>query len=329
MTPALILIVGAGPAGLSAALWLHHLGLTPLLIDKEPVAGGMMRFNTLPNDWILGHPDVTGLELAQRFLHHLSLRAIPIHTSTSLQSLEPTLEGYRVTFRTATPSPLPPETTVAAILLVTGTRPRGFDALSPLPGLEQLSPDYFAVGPEAFHHLSAQSGRRILIIGGGDNAFENALLLLAHGAQPTLVMRRTPRAQAHLQAKLLQAVAAGRAFLYPHTRLLRLNHNPTTASLLTPTGLIEQPFDRLHLLIGYQPDHTALMAFPPPLRQQIALDPDGYLIVDPDGRTPLPRCYAAGDLVNPTFPSVLSAIAGGARAAKAIERDLRSPHPGV
>jgi NADPH-dependent glutamate synthase beta chain and related oxidoreductases len=52
-----VAVIGAGPAGLSAALWLHLLGLAPTLFERETDPGGMLRFNFLTNEWVLGFPD--------------------------------------------------------------------------------------------------------------------------------------------------------------------------------------------------------------------------------------------------------------------------------
>ena len=82
-----IAVVGAGPAGLSAALWLKNLGLTPIVIEREAKTGGMQNFNFLHNDWVLGQLALTGLNMASSFDLHVKERAVDIRLQCNLESI--------------------------------------------------------------------------------------------------------------------------------------------------------------------------------------------------------------------------------------------------
>jgi thioredoxin reductase len=316
-----IAILGAGPAGLSAALWLRNLGFAPCVLDSAPQAGGLQNLNFLANDWLLGQAGLTGPALAARFVDHAVGAGIRLRTGVRPVRLEGVAGAFRL--HLSDESVLPCQ----ALLVATGTRYRAEEVLAGVPGINDVPRERIAYGPYAFADLEAQAGRRILIIGGGDNAYENARLLAPAAAQVFLAIRSRSRAQQGLAAAVAAEEAAGRCRVLHPATLKAVSPGPVgLAATLVVAGATERiEVDRINVLAGYQPNTAFLReVLPPALHAGLRLDDQGYLLVDTAGRCGVAGIYAAGDVCNPRFPSVVSALAQGAIAAKTIELDSRT-----
>ncbi|PLK49286.1 NAD(P)/FAD-dependent oxidoreductase [Uliginosibacterium sp. TH139] len=319
-----VCVIGAGPAGMSCALWLHNLGLEATLVDTEKSPGGAMLLNFLNNNWVLGQRGLSGLEMAARFTEHVESLAIPLLLECRPTRLARDAHGQ---FQLSLETPQGISSVEAdAIVLATGTRFRGREILIGLPGFGQCDPGRLRYGPHCFTRLSMLAGKRLLVIGGGDNALENAALALDAGASVTVVARNQFRAQARFIERLQ---AAGHCALHADARLTALQPSPggLLASLEGAAGQWQLEVDRVHLLAGYAPNTAFLdgilaAEIAPPLK-----DERGYLCGDALGRTSTPGLYVAGDVGNPAFPNVLSALAQGAQVAKTIEFDLNQTRP--
>jgi thioredoxin reductase (NADPH) len=318
----LIAVLGAGPAGLSAALWLRNLGFEPRVIDAAAHAGGLQNLNFLANDWVLGQPGQTGPTLTARFVEHARTVGIAVVTGTRAIELAGRAGDFRL--RVDTGEVL----ACAAIVIATGTRFRADEVLAGVDGIAGVAADRIAYGPYAFADLAGCAGKRVLIVGGGDNAFENARLLAPNAAMVHLAVRSRPRAQQGLAAAVAEEIAAGRCRLFESARIQALAEGAAglQATLAVAQGTEEIMVDRIHVLAGYEPN-TAFIGevFPADLRDALCFDAQGYLIVDAVGRAGAAGIYAAGDVCNPAFPCVVSAIAQGALVARTIEMDTRTP----
>jgi thioredoxin reductase len=316
-----IVILGAGPAGLSAALWLRNLGFVPLVVDAAAAAGGLQNLNFLANDWVLGQPGQTGPVLARRFVDHALAAGVALTTGVRPVKLTGEVGRWQLSFDNGE------NVACVAVLIATGTRYRAEEVLAGVDGMAGVAPTRVAYGPYAFVDLDALTGKRILIVGGGDNAFENARLLASRDALVHLVVRGRPRAQQGLAAAVATAVAAGRCRLLGSARLLAVRQVADGLAVTIDVAGAEQVIvaDRLHVLAGYEPN-TAFVGqvFPSALTAAMRFDAQGYLLVDATGRTGAMGIYAAGDVCNPLFPSVVSALAQGALVAKTIELDTRT-----
>lgn len=317
-----VLILGGGPAGLSAALWLKNLGLMPLVVEGAARPGGLQNLNFLANNWVLGQAGLRGPALAARFVEHVKDAGVELLCGWRLASASGGPGDFRICLQG--PAGENRDFPCAAILVATGTRYRAEEVLAAVPGAAKLPPERIACGPWAFAHLAQLAGARVLIVGGGDNAFENARLLLARGVRVAIAMRSPSRAQ----RSLVDAVAENpRCLLLQPAALQELawDGQAIVATLATDQGSRTEIADHLHVLAGYEPNSAFLgQTFAPELAAALVVDKDGYLDVDSLARTGQAGVYGAGDVCNPNFPSVVSAVAQGALAAKTIELDLRN-----
>jgi len=314
-----VCILGAGPAGLSAALWLHNFGLRVTLLEKTDYAGGMQRLNFLPNDWLLGQPGLAGPELAQRFVAHVTRHvAITLHYGCLPTRIERLGKGFRITGAEGRCFDC------AAILLATGTRFRAEETMIRVDGFESHR-GVFSFGPHVFRDMERLAGQRVLIIGGGDNAFENARFLLELGCHVTLAARSAIRAQRVLRSRVENAENS-RVLCPVYLQKIALSADGVVASLVDQDSRMQAlQVDRIHVLAGYEPNTGFLRdCLGAECLARLRFDPAGYLVADGFGRTGCRGLYVAGDVCNPAHPCVVSALAEGAEAARGIEMDLRN-----
>lgn len=327
-----IAIIGAGPAGLSAALWLKKLGVTPVVIEKESITGGMQNFNFLNNDWVLGQVAATGVQMAKTFYQHVRNENIDVRTHTSMHNISVVNDGgFSISLLDVNGQ----ETTLVCdgIVLANGTRYIGKEILSGLIDKENLSLFEKAIieGPYTFLEIEKLQNKHVLIVGAGDNAFENASMLLKQDCRVSIVARSTPKAQSQF---VDEVVAHPNATVFEHASLSSLfcvdpasqsETKKIVAKINVETGSCELDVDRIHILAGYQANTDSVaLCFLLGLGKHLACDDNQFVLVDSFGRTNINRVYAAGDICNIHFPCVVSAIASGALAAKTISQDLLS-----
>ena len=329
-----VAIIGAGPAGLSAALWLSNLGLTPVIIDQSSATGGMLNVNFLTNDWVLGHVGMTGPEMATCYDQHVKNKKVDIRLTTRLQSIHRHEEGFCLTLQCSDSDNTanPPSLTFLhcnALLIATGTRYVDKNIL-PISVLDVAAP-YIVEGPYTFADIEKQCQKTIVIVGGGDNAFENASLLLERDCRVVLVVRSMSKAQ----RKFFDPVS-----VHPNARILEGAHIVSASridsalSVDIATDNVEDAINsssittiphvhHIHILAGYQANSESVVrCVAEGLQENIACDEKQFLRVDRFGRTNVSGIYAAGDICNTDFPSVVSAVSSGASVAKTISQDI-------
>ena len=170
------IIAGGGPAGAACAIWLRQLGADVLLIEAQDRLGGLQRRSPYENLWIPGVRGRTGQEVAEALDAHVAALDIPVLRGCPVTQVA--ADGRRVTT---------PRGDFAARFLViaTGSKPRGggFTAAANV-----------AIGPGAAMEALDVADKPVAILGGGDNAFDQARFVRDRGGRPTLFSRRAPRA---------------------------------------------------------------------------------------------------------------------------------------
>ena len=301
-----LLIVGAGPAGVSAALRARALELSVLLIDAGDAPGGQLH-------WVHFHPhDVPGFEagegpaLASVFARQLAQAAVPLRMQAPAEALEPAPgAGGGCVVRLTGGERLE----AGAVLVATGVRRRRLD----VPGgheLEGAGVSYSATGD-----LQRLAGRRVAIVGGGDAAFENALILAGAGSEVTLLVRGEARARPEFVARVR---ADARITVRPRTRVLAVLGEDSVSGVRVAgsAGESELPVEALVVKTGVVPNSEWCAG-------AVALDGDGYVRVDGLCATSSPGVWAAGDITRPLPLSIPVALGQGAQAAATIRTELR------
>lgn len=294
-------VVGAGPAGISAVLWLRDLDV-PFVWLGEPgrLGGTLLRVgNPLRN--VPGVLTADGPSLVQRYRNQLVQLDLTPQDGV-VQRITRREDSFDVQTNIGT-------IVARQVLLCTGTEPR----LPGLPGETQLLGN--GVEISVTRNRGRYAGQNVVVVGGGDAAAEGALLLaevcprvsmLVRGeqfrAQPRFVERilASPRIEVHWCASLSGYDTQGGSLVG-----VRLSDG----RLLACTGAF--------LRIGVQARLPAQM---PEVRKDAA----GYLTVDADGRTSVPGLWAAGDVTGAAFQSVAWAGGQAARAAWMIAQRSQS-----
>lgn len=303
------IVIGGGPAGLSAALWCDELGLATLLLEQDEEFGGQLRrvYNLIGNH--LGSDPVDGPGLRDRFVRQTAERGFSRKSGTSaiqadLQEMEITLyDGETVSAR--------------SVVIATGVRRRRAGA--------EGEEDFAGRGVIESGKKDAKqtAGKLVLIVGGGDAALENALILAEHAEKVYVVHRRatfTAREEFMRKAKNSPNIE----FLIER-RLQKIFGGERVEGVElanTATDEIETlAVDVVLIRIGVEPNSEIF-------KDQIETDNRGYIVVNSRCETSVEGVFAVGDVANPASPTVSTAVGMGATAAKAAHKYLASrPKP--
>ncbi|OWQ86956.1 hypothetical protein CDN99_19845 [Roseateles aquatilis] len=323
--PALVdaAIIGGGPAGCSAASWLAQLGLSVALIEREPRLCGSLQALTYRQDWLLGDPGETLAGLGDRYAHHTQaqpgvhtlLGQTPHHLDwTPDQGWSLYLDGTPVP-HDGTPDPSARQPLRArSLLLATGLTPRHPTPLYP----EQARHGRVLDALELTARREHLPPGRVLLLGGGDNAVENALYLTARGHDVTLWSRSEWRAQSHLISQLDEAASLRRrpAQALP-TAVVASTHDVA----VTSRAYGEERFDHVAVLLGYEPTPAAWLQVADALQRAGVTAPSQPFRDEP--RFGVLGLFVAGDASGRQHPCVQTALGDGVVAAKQIEAFLR------
>ena len=292
-------VLGGGPAGMSAALWLKQLGLHPVVIEAERELGGMQRTSNYANPFLLGFIGKTANDLAKIFEDHLAHEQIErVHARVT--RLDATDHQVLVTTTQRNLS-------FAATIACFGTRWRRLA----VPGAEeaQRARTLRFMGHGSDVHEA--QGKRVVVIGGGDNAFAITAEASSYASSVVVLSRSALRAQPLI-------IASARR---PNVEVrIGQTVERIEPGLLLVKGGVSLPFDLVYVALGFAANTDELTRWLPRLER----DREGYLITDLHGRTSVPRVWAAGDICNPIHPCTATAIGQGASAAQDVERVLRA-----
>ncbi|TAN46252.1 MAG: NAD(P)/FAD-dependent oxidoreductase [Rhodospirillales bacterium] len=212
-----------------------------------------------------------------------------------------------------------------ALVIATGLRVNSSEILHPIPGALSL----YESGLLSFFPLDhlelmeALEGKRVAVIGGGDNAHFTARDLASRTALTHLIIRSRPKAQPVVRKEVEALIRQGRVQEYGGVLITGFHQGSggIAIALTRNDSRAERiEVDRIFARTGFAPN-TEFLAGLGPLAG-LERNGDGYLWVDACKRASLPFVYAIGDVANPDYPSVVSAIADGAVAATAIAQDL-------
>jgi thioredoxin reductase (NADPH) len=298
-----VLIIGAGPAGLSAARWCDELGLDTLVLEQSEEVGGQLLSVHNPIDNYLGLHADNGRELRNRFVEQTKDCDFDLWTNVEIEGVD--LKARRVTLRSGE------ELRSIAIIIATGLRRRKLG----IPGEDE----FIGRGMiESSGDRGAFSGKDVCVIGGGDAAAENALLLAEVCPTVTLVHRgKKLRARREFAEQLHTNHCIT---VFPESVVRRIiGRDQVEAVEIERAGAIK-PFQMavqgVIVRIGFTPN-TELFG------DQLRLDERGYVTVNAVQETSMENVFSIGDVANPMAPTIAGAVGAGATAAKVIASRLK------
>lgn len=296
-------IIGAGPAGMTAGIYAARAELSHLILEGGLMSGGQI-VNTSEVDNYPGLKGIGGFELAMKFREHCDLCGVHFSESrvTEVKRQE---DGFLVSSENGEPL------LAKTVLFATGATPRRLY----IPGESEYAGkgvSYCATCDGAFF-----KEKETAVIGGGDVAVEDALFLSRICKKVYLVHRREEFRAAKALVNRLRA--CGNVELVLSSVPVRITGDGQVRGLVVKgnAGERELPVSGVFIAVGMVPN-TGL------LKELVSLDEAGYVIAGEDCRTDAEGIFAAGDLRTKKLRQVITAAADGAAAIREIEAYLNS-----
>ncbi len=290
-----MLIIGSGPAGLSAALYAARANLKPVLLTGMELGGQVSLTHIVEN--YPGFPEgIGGSELVELFQKQAERFGASVEFDTAIE-VDLSKHPFRVvTYNT--------EYIADALIISTGATPRhlGINGETELTG---RGVSYCATCDGWFF-----KEKDVVVVGGGDSAVEEALFLTRYAASVTIIHRRDElRAGAILQKR---AASNPKIKFVWDTILTEIIGEEAVSSVEmknVKTGEISKlATDGVFIFIGHLPNNDLF-------KDQLEMDDLGYLVVDAHMQTNVPGVYAAGEIADPIFRQVITSAGMGAAAS--------------
>ncbi len=299
-----LVIIGAGPAGLTAGLYAARARMDAVLLERMAPGGQILNTEMVEN--YPGFPDgITGFELVDRMKKQAERFGIDIETREVL-GLE--LAHERKLVRTDKG-----EMEAKALILACGASPRKLG----IEGEELLigkGVSYCATCDGAFYR-----DQEVAVIGGGDTAVEEAVFLTRFASKVYLIHRRDKlRAAKVIQEKAMKQEKI--EFVW-NTIPKRITGSAGVDGLdledVRTGRKWHLPVQGVFVLIGYIPNSQLVKGL-------LELDPQGFVITNQDMETSVPGVFAAGDIRSKLLRQVSTAVGEGATAAVAAEKFIEA-----
>ncbi|MFV9474518.1 NAD(P)/FAD-dependent oxidoreductase [Advenella sp. RU8] len=303
------IVIGAGPAGASCAVWLAHLGFSPLILDASEQVGGLAAHNPFEDAWNVTAPGLTGEEVAVQIKRSLDGARVPVLLKMRVDRVEiiedpgqiNTLLNKADNHETAVFQKLfrvyfDGHSLLSRFVVVAS----GVTARFPTE-LANQKYDHVLVGPG--RHISKYefANKKVAVLGGGDNAFENAIFAQKRGALSVDIYARHVRAQKQWFESLAQnRIHTGEYVFDPLAR--------------TVNG---HQYDVVMVFYGWQAQLNGVESL------GLSCSEKGYVNTNVHtAETNVPGVYAIGEVANRHHPCIITSMADGVVAAKAIQQRL-------
>ncbi len=300
-----IIIIGSGPAGLTAAIYSGRAGYKPLVIEGVPAGGQLLITTEVEN--FPGFPDgISGPQLVE----NMRKQAERFGTEFLLKDVTG-VDFSCYPFRIRAEDD---EYFARSVIIATGARAKYLD----IPSVETFKGSGVSACAtcDGFFYMNAV----LFVIGGGDTAAEEALFLTKFAKEVNIVHRRNElRAEKYLQDKIFENPKIRVIWDSIVTDIKGTKEAGVKGIVLknVKTGEItEREADGIFMGIGHEPA-TAIF------KGQIDLDEAGYIICRDGAKTSIEGVFAAGDVRDPHFRQAIAAAGTGCKAAIEADRFLR------
>lgn len=300
-----VLIMGSGPAGLTAALYTARAALEPLVVAGNQLGGQISLTSVIEN--YPGFPDgSTGAELAERLQKHAEAfgARILIDEVTEVEFSKGSpfmVRTHGDTFE------------AEAVIVCTGASPRWLE----VPGEKDLIGRgvSFCATCDGFFFRD----KDVVVVGGGDSAMEEALFLTRFANSIRVIHRRDElragealkrRALSHEKLSFIWDTVVDEILGDGKVEAIRVHNVKTNA-------IQELSTDGVFIFIGHDPNSSIFEG-------QLKMDERGYIVTDQHMATSVLGVFAAGEIQDPTYRQVATSVGQGCAAAMMTERWLES-----
>lgn len=307
-----VVIVGAGPAALTAAIYTTREDIDTLLFERG-VVGGLAAVTDKIDNYPGFADGVEGLKLAEqlqqqaeRFGAEIELGEVSaIHDEGEWKRLETTSGDMRA----------------RAVLIATGSDYKKIG----VPGEQE----YYARG---VHYCATCDGafyrdKKLVVVGGGNSAIQEAIFLTRFASHIDLLVRSTIKASDVLQEELQKYIDDGKVTVHLGTTTNEIVGKDNSVTKVIGTNKttgekVEFPTDGVFIFVGLMPNSQFVKS------STIKLDEVGFIITDQNLQTHIPGVFAAGDIRCGATMQIASAAGEGATAALKIREYLEGrAHP--
>lgn len=297
-----VIILGSGPAGLSAALYAARADIKPLVFTGIE-RGGQVSLTYIVENYP-GFPDgVGGQEMVDLFQKQAERFGARIEYDTAT-AVDLSLRPFHITTYGGA-------YLAESLIIATGATPVHLN----IPGESQLTGrgvSYCATCDGWFF-----KGKDVIVVGGGDSALEESIFLTRYANSVKIVHRRDAlRAGAILQNRAMSEPKI--SFIWDTVLTEIIGENGVTGVQIknVKSGIEEElPIDGVFIFIGHHPNSDLFQG-------QLALDNHGYIITDTTMKTSVPGVFIAGEVGDPTYRQVVTSAGMGAAAAMQAIRFL-------
>ncbi len=302
-----VLIIGAGPAGYTAAIYAARANLLPILVTGLQPGGQM----TITTD-VENYPGFAEIIQGPWLMEQMRLQAEHVGTRMILDTIVSVDLGRRPFVAVGDSGDI---YIGESVIIATGAQARWLG----LPSEEIFRG--FGVSACATCDGFFFRGKDVVVVGGGNTAVEEAIYLTNHARRVTLVHRRNAlRAEKILQDRLFRNPKIGILWDSVVEEILGVREPPVVTGIclrnVRTGGLSDFPCDGVFIAIG----HTPVTEF---VAGQLPLDSDEYVITRPDStETAIPGVFAAGDVKDKIFRQAVTAAGLGCMAALEAEKFL-------
>lgn len=307
-----IAIIGSGPAGLSAAVYAKRAGKNVIIIEKDYDGAGQITSGNHVDNY-LGLPGISGMEIGAAFRNHVTgLNVIPFNANVISISRKEDFEievddivsdtaGYSIVTEGDKG-----RISAKSIVYATGASHRMLGA----KGEEELSGmgvSYCATCDGALY-----KNAKVIVVGGGDTAIDDALYLSEIAEEVTLIHRRDTFRAAAGSVETLRSKANVNIITGVNIKEI-LGEDEVTGVILDNGTEIEA--EGIFIAVGMLP-RTDL------IKNLVELDDAGYIKASEDGRTNVKGFYVAGDVRTKALRQVVTAVSDGANCINSILQDM-------
>jgi thioredoxin reductase (NADPH) len=304
-----VVVIGSGPAGLTAALYAARANLTPLLIEGLE-AGGQLMLTTMVENWPGFRDGIMGPDLMAEMRAQAERFGTEVRQG-NVMSVDLMRRPFTISMAEGAP------VTTDSLIIATGASARWLDIGSD----RKLSGRGVSTCATCDGYFFR--GRPIAVVGGGDSAMEEAIYLTRFASRVIVIHRRdTLRASKIMQDKAFRNPKIEFIWDSEVVEVNDIDKGEVTGVVvrnLKTGALTPVPIEGVFIAIGHTPNTSLFTG-------QIALDANGYIVTQGGTRTNVPGVFAAGDVQDHVYRQAITAAGSGCMAAIDAERYLESLH---